>query len=424
MSEDTYIDIFSLPLSGMLPLLFSRNKLEGTSINILDNMTTILNVAQQSMHLYRYPRLAKETLQAWNAADILLMEYVTEHLAVKSTDKILIINDSFGALSCFFSDYHCNHWHDSFISQMATNRNLELNKLKLDNYHFIPSVENIPDTVDFIFLKIPKSLVFLEYQLMKIQQIIKTDFKLIASGMVKEIHRSTLDLFEKYMGESTTSLAKRKARLIFVTNQHREEKLKTPKNNFTKSWHCEIFFQQLYISNQANVFSRKGLDRGGELLINNIPENDFKHIIDLGCGNGIVGIAAAIKFPSAQILFIDESFMAIASTKTNVQHNISQLALNSNQYQFLVNNSLDGFIKESVDLILCNPPFHQQQTITDHIAWQMINDSYRILKNKGRLILVGNRHLKYHLKMKRIFSNSQLLHSTKNFVVLESIKSV
>ena len=45
-------------------------------------------------------------------------------------------------------------------------------------------------------------------------------------------------------------------------------------------------------------------------------------------------------------------------------------------------------------------PFHQLQAITDHIAWQMFSDAHRVLP-QGRTLIVGNRHLDYHNKLKR-----------------------
>jgi len=35
---------------------------------------------------------------------------------------------------------------------------------------------------------------------------------------------------------------------------------------------------------------------------------------------------------------------------------------------------------------------------------------------------VGNRHLNYHVKMKRVFGNAELVASNKKFVVLRSRK--
>lgn len=49
------------------------------------------------LKLARYPRRPKETLQAWDAADTLLLRYVVERLENPGT--ILIVNDAWGALA-------------------------------------------------------------------------------------------------------------------------------------------------------------------------------------------------------------------------------------------------------------------------------------------------------------------------------------
>jgi 16S rRNA G1207 methylase RsmC len=73
-------------------------------------------------------------------------------------------------------------------------------------------------------------------------------------------------------------------------------------------------------------------------------------------------------------------------------------------------------------LILCNPPFHQQTATTDHIAWQMFKDSFRVLKKGGELRIIGNRQLAYHIKLKRIFGNEKLIASNDKFVTQSAIK--
>jgi 16S rRNA (guanine1207-N2)-methyltransferase len=70
---------------------------------------------------------------------------------------------------------------------------------------------------------------------------------------------------------------------------------------------------------------------------------------------------------------------------------------------------------------MCNPPFHQQQAITDHIAWQMFCDAKRVLTNHGRLLVIGNRHLGYHAKLKRLFGNVSVIASNKKFVILQAV---
>jgi len=60
--------------------------------------------------------------------------------------------------------------------------------------------------------------------------------------------------------------------------------------------------------------------------------------------------------------------------------------------------------------------------VTDHIAWQMFNDAYRTLKRGGKLRIVANRHLGYHIKLQRIFDNCQTVASNQKFVILEATK--
>jgi 16S rRNA G1207 methylase RsmC len=168
------------------------------------------------------------------------------------------------------------------------------------------------------------------------------------------------------------------------------------------------------------VYAREKLDIGARHFMKNLPEvNAGTKVIDLGCGNGVIGLTVLSQQPEAFITFVDESYMAVASAKTNISQNLpEQLA----QCQFVINDCLADVEPNSVDLILCNPPFHQQNATTDHIAWQMFRDSHRALKNGGELRIIGNRQLGYHIKLKRLFGNEKLIASNDKFVTLSAIK--
>ena len=88
-----------------------------------------------------------------------------------------------------------------------------------------------------------------------------------------------------------------------------------------------------------------------------------------------------------------------------------------------MNDSLTGIENESVDLILNNPPFHQNNAVGDAVAWQMFTQSRDALKQDGELWVIGNRHLGYHVKLKKIFSNCETIASNKKFVILKSMKN-
>jgi len=111
--------------------------------------------------------------------------------------------------------------------------------------------------------------------------------------------------------------------------------------------------------------------------------------------------------------------MAIASAKENAAANIAN---HEPDVEFLVNNCLYDYEPHSVDLVLCNPPFHQEKAITDHIAWQMFKDAHRALAWGGALYIVGNRHLDYHIKLERLFDNHEVVASNAKFVIIKAQK--
>ena len=123
-------------------------------------------------------------------------------------------------------------------------------------------------------------------------------------------------------------------------------------------------------------------------------------------------------FPDSRITCVDESYMAVESARLTLKMN----QVESDKYVCKANNSLQNFTPNSVDLILCNPPFHQQHVVGDAIAWSMFRDSAKTLRRGGELWIVGNRHLGYHLKLNKLFGNFKVIASNKKFVVIQSVK--
>jgi 16S rRNA G1207 methylase RsmC len=291
---------------------------------------------------------------------------------------------------------------------------MQRNNCPQDNILIQDCLQNFPKNPKIVLIKIPKTLSYLEYLLQQLSGVICPDTIVIAAGKVNMIHTSTLQLFEKYIGTTKTSLAKKKSRLIFSQVDQQQ----TPAEEIALTWEIEKLGWKIH--NHANVFSRNHLDIGGRFLMDNLPEGDFSKVVDLGCGNGVVGMAASMAYPKAQITFIDESYMAVDSARINMLKNLPKEQ--SENARFVVNNGLVGFKPRSYDLILCNPPFHQQQAITDHIAWSMFNDARYCLVKGGELVIVGNRHLDYKDKLKRIFGNCELVTENKKFVILRAVK--
>ena len=96
------------------------------------------------------------------------------------------------------------------------------------------------------------------------------------------------------------------------------------------------------------------------------------------------------------------------------------------QCEFVASNCLEALLNKKptpeITKVFCNPPFHQQNAITGHIAWQMFQDARECLVKSGHLIVVGNRHLEYHIKLKRLFGGAKVIASDNKFVVLGTAK--
>jgi len=374
--------------------------------------TEKLTVPQGEFQLARYPLGTRQTLRAWDAADeYLLHQLATEEIA---DAPLLILNDGFGALSLALSDYRPVMISDSYLAHQGTRANLERNGTPVDRVRLLNSLQSPDGRFGLVLIKIPRSLALLEDQLYRLRPHVHPDTRIIGAGMVRHIHTSTLKLFERVIGPTRTSLARKKARLIFCTP---DMGLNPGNSPYPGAYILEG--TDFRIINHAAVFSQASLDIGTRFLLQHIPASpDYRTIIDLGCGNGVAGLVAAGRNPQAELVFTDESFMAITSARTNFEAAFPQ----HGKADFRVTDCLDGIVENSADLVLNNPPFHQQAAVGDAAAWKMFSQSLRVLRPGGELWVIGNRHLGYHVKLKRLFGNCATVAGNRKFVILKAVR--
>ncbi len=373
-----------------------------------------LQVPQGEFELQRNPR--DDRLQAWDAADEFLLNHLHDLQPLSRHCRLLILNDTFGALAVALAENQVYSWNDSYLAQQALRRNLEANGYPATQVKTNSGIELPQVGVDCVLIRVPKTLALLEHQLYALRPLLHHGSRIFGAGMARNIHNSTLELFESIIGPTTTTRAMRKSRLILV---ERDQALSDGQSPYPDSYELEVD-RRYRIVNHASLFSRDRLDMGSRLLIEHMPiDPRFRRIVDLGCGNGVIGIVAAALNPAASLLFRDESYMAIASAETNFRAAFAT----TRSAVFEVDDCLQGVADGSQDLVLINPPFHQQHSVGDAIAWRMIKDARRALTRGGELRLVGNRHLAYHAKIKKLFGNCETIASNKKFVVLSASKN-
>jgi 23S rRNA (guanine1835-N2)-methyltransferase len=104
---------------------------------------------------------------------------------------------------------------DSYLAHVATRKNLARNGLDVSAARHLASFDPLPAFIDAVVMKIPKSLAFLEDQLDHIAPHIRLETIFIGGAVTRHIHTSTLKLFAKIMGTTRSSLAERKAEVLY-----------------------------------------------------------------------------------------------------------------------------------------------------------------------------------------------------------------
>ncbi len=366
--------------------------------------------------LSRFPEDPRDRLRAWDASD----EYLLRHLAERQpplSGAVVVVGDRWGALVTALAAHRPTQITDSWLGQEATRANLARNGVEPGTVRLLTTRDAPPERTDVLLVRVPKSLALLEDQLLRLAPSVHADTVVVGTGMVKEIHTSTLKLFERILGPTRTSLAEKKARLIFCTP---DPSLVRPPNPWPYRYTLPGDVGPVSgraVVNHAGVFCADRLDIGTRFFLRHLPAGGGGRVVDLGCGNGVVGTAMALADPKAEVLFVDESFQAVASAQDTYRANDV-----SGHAEFRVGDGLAGVPSGSVDLVLNNPPFHSHQATTDATAWRMFTGARRTLRPGGELWVVGNRHLGHHVKLRRLFGNSEVVASDPKFVVLRAVR--
>ncbi|MFI1508271.1 methyltransferase [Streptomyces sp. NPDC020597] len=379
-----------------------------------DRMTTPWG----EVELARHPEDPRDQLRAWDASDA----YLLRHLAAQDvplSGTVVVLGDRWGALVTALAAHRPTQITDSWLGQEATRANLARAGVETGSVRLLTTQDPAPERIDVLLVRVPKSLALLEDQLLRLAPAVHAGTVVVGAGMVKEIHTSTLKLFERILGPTRTSLAEQKARLVFCTP---DPSLKRPASPWPYVYDLPGDLGSPLsgrpVVNHAGVFCADRLDVGTRFFLRHLPSTGGdRRVVDLGCGNGIVGTAVALADPRAEVLFTDESFQAVASAEATYRANGVP-----GHAEFRVGDGLAGVADASVDVVLNNPPFHSHQATTDATAWRMFTGARRALRPGGELWVVGNRHLGYHVKLRRLFGNSELVAGDRKFVVLKAVR--
>lgn len=128
----------------------------------------------------------------------------------------------------------------------------------------------------------------------------------------------------------------------------------------------------------AGVFSKKGVDYGSKHLIATMDIAADAKVLDVGCGYGPIGLAAASLCPEGHVTMVDINERAVELARENAKrngiHNVSVLQ----------SDLLEQVKEEKFDVILTNPPIRAGKEVVHRI----FTDAFQCLKEGGSLWVV------------------------------------
>ena len=163
------------------------------------------------------------------------------------------------------------------------------------------------------------------------------------------------------------------------------------------------------------VFSKNRVDFGTQCLLEAITLNNPNHILDIGCGYGVVGIVMKHTYPNAKVSMFDVNPRAVELAKKNCQAN------ELSDIDVFVSDHIPKELK-GVDVAILNPPIRAGKDT----VFRLYEEAYNILNNQGLLYIViqkkqGSQSSKIFLES--LFSDVVLIQRDKGYHVFKAIKS-
>ncbi|VFP79224.1 16S rRNA (guanine(1207)-N(2))-methyltransferase RsmC [Buchnera aphidicola] len=170
-------------------------------------------------------------------------------------------------------------------------------------------------------------------------------------------------------------------------------------------------WNNIIIKSLPGVFGYKKIDEGTKLLISTFKNNIKGKVLDIGCGTGILSIALAKKNPKLDLTLIDNYNAAIWCSKNN-----------------LINNKIKGKvffsdiysqIKEKYNLIISNPPIHNNLDINLSVIKKIIKNAKKYLIKNGELRIIIQSFISLNIFLKKIYLNYKIILRKKNYTIFK-----
>jgi 16S rRNA (guanine1207-N2)-methyltransferase len=188
-------------------------------------------------------------------------------------------------------------------------------------------------------------------------------------------------------------------------------------SGYEAAWSIEFAGQAITAVSLPGVFAHGHLDKGSKLLLDNLERiRPQGKVLDFACGSGLIGISLLRASPQIELTLLDVSSLALESSRRTLQ-------ANGLQAELLASDGLAG-LRGSYDWIVSNPPFHRGIRNELEISALFFRQAGTFLTQKGKIVIVCNKHLPYEKWLRNYYSQVERLDANNEFMIIQASKPV
>jgi 16S rRNA (guanine1207-N2)-methyltransferase len=361
--------------------------------------------------LRREPDVEAPELVAVDATDRLLLDEAAPLAAACRPGEIVVVDDSYGALTLGLqarsggTDVRVHQ--DLLVGERALARNAE--RVGLSGHRWLPLGPELASGARLVLVKAPKALDALR----EISEVVAAgaapDVTVLVGARVKHMTRSMNDVLGDSFTEVHATLARQKSRLLVARGPR-----PAPSSFPRRTEHPDV---GLTVCAHGAAFAGPRIDIGTRALLGCLDRMapDAATALDLGCGTGVLAAALARSRPDLQVLAADQSAAAVASAAATA-------AANGLDIRVVRDDAASSVPDASVDLVVCNPPFHLGAAVVTTAADRLFAAAARVLRPGGELWTVYNSALRYKPVLGRVVGPTRQVRQDPKFTVTVSTR--
>jgi 16S rRNA (guanine1207-N2)-methyltransferase len=274
---------------------------------------------------------------------------------------------------------------------------------------------------DKAFIELPKGRRLAQRWLVEAFYALRPGGVLYIAGANNQGIQSTIKDAEALFGQSSLLYYKKGCRVARFRKDLSQEYMPAWFNEpgiAPDTWHeLEIIItgKTIGLHTLPGVFAYNKLDGGTQILLENMEVPPQTRVLDVGCGYGVLGLAAALN-KADLVDLIDVNLLACACAQNNIAlHGI-------NHAQVYPSDALSRVIDKKYDLIITNPPFHSGREVDYQMTFAFIQQSHQVLESGGKLWLVANKFIRYNHYLEQFFRKVEIAYKTGKYYVLVATK--